>query len=212
MIVFFSLVLIAAILLLPIFGIAWIVLRIMKKDTWKIKLFFFSAFCIALISLAGVWAFSCNHQWSTANCLEPKTCLRCEITEGALGSHQWEGGTCTSAAVCALCQETEPEPSGHRWVDATCERAQYCTLCEEETGEVLSCEYKDGICTYCGESGESAESEASVENEASGELVWIPQTGEKYHSDPACSNMIDPTEVTRSKAIEDGFEACSKCY
>ncbi len=43
-------------------------------------------------------------------------------------------------------------------------------------------------------------------------MVWIPNSGSKYHSSSSCSNMKNPTEVTREEAIRRGFEPCKKCY
>lgn len=44
------------------------------------------------------------------------------------------------------------------------------------------------------------------------QMVWIPKTGSKYHSKSTCSNMKNPTQVTRSVAIGRGYAACSKCW
>ena len=44
------------------------------------------------------------------------------------------------------------------------------------------------------------------------EMVWISQSGEKYHDNPNCSGMNSPKEVTRKEAKEQGYTACSKCY
>ncbi len=44
------------------------------------------------------------------------------------------------------------------------------------------------------------------------EMVWIPNTGEKYHSSQTCSNMKNPTQVSVATARDRGFEPCSKCY
>ena len=46
----------------------------------------------------------------------------------------------------------------------------------------------------------------------SGEMVWIPSSGSKYHSNPGCSNMKNPTQVTKDEAISRGYEPCKKCY
>lgn len=43
-------------------------------------------------------------------------------------------------------------------------------------------------------------------------MVWIPQSGSKYHSDPGCSNMENPTQVTISQAQANGYTACKRCY
>ncbi len=43
-------------------------------------------------------------------------------------------------------------------------------------------------------------------------LVWIPQSGAKYHSKASCSNMKNPSQVSKSEAIGLGYEPCKKCY
>ncbi len=45
-----------------------------------------------------------------------------------------------------------------------------------------------------------------------GDMVWIPKTGKKYHSSSSCSNMKNPSKVTRSEAINRGYDPCQKCY
>lgn len=45
-----------------------------------------------------------------------------------------------------------------------------------------------------------------------GNLVWLPKTGSKYHSNPNCSGMKNPTQVPINEAISRGYEACKKCY
>ncbi|MGN0763921.1 MAG: peptidoglycan-binding protein, partial [Aristaeellaceae bacterium] len=43
--------------------------------------------------------------------------------------------------------------------------------------------------------------------------VWIPTNGgEKYHSKSSCSGMENPKRVTYREAIEQGYDACGKCY
>lgn len=44
------------------------------------------------------------------------------------------------------------------------------------------------------------------------DLVWICDTGKKYHNNPACSNMNYPYQVTKDEAIASGRDACKKCY
>lgn len=52
---------------------------------------------------------------------------------------------------------------------------------------------------------EDAESEKS-------EMVWIPNSGKKYHSYEGCSNMKDPSYVTMDEAESSGYTACSRCW
>ena len=44
------------------------------------------------------------------------------------------------------------------------------------------------------------------------DMVWIPKTGKKYHSNSNCSNMKNPSQVTKEQAIKKGYGPCSKCY
>lgn len=46
------------------------------------------------------------------------------------------------------------------------------------------------------------------------QMVWIASSGNgtKYHSDPTCSNMKNPTQISIDEAISRGKTPCSKCY
>ena len=46
----------------------------------------------------------------------------------------------------------------------------------------------------------------------SSEMVWIPRTGERYHRKETCSNMKNPSYVTKDEAIRLGYTPCKKCY
>lgn len=42
--------------------------------------------------------------------------------------------------------------------------------------------------------------------------VWVPSSGKKYHSYAGCSNMKNPSEITKSQAESRGYTACKKCW
>lgn len=44
------------------------------------------------------------------------------------------------------------------------------------------------------------------------QMVWISSSGTKYHSKFSCSNMKNPSQVSKSRAIELGLSPCKKCY
>lgn len=44
------------------------------------------------------------------------------------------------------------------------------------------------------------------------QMVWIPQSGSKYHSHSSCSNMKNPSHVSLSYAQGHGYTPCKKCY
>ena len=43
-------------------------------------------------------------------------------------------------------------------------------------------------------------------------MVWIPQNGKRYHTNPNCSNMKNPSQVTISQAQAWGYTPCQKCH
>lgn len=59
----------------------------------------------------------------------------------------------------------------------------------------------------------STEQSSSNGNQAaSGDMVWIPNSGSKYHSRSGCSNMKNPRQVTKQEAENEGYEPCKKCW
>lgn len=47
---------------------------------------------------------------------------------------------------------------------------------------------------------------------AVGSMVWIPQSGTKYHSHSDCSNMKNPSQVTEAQAEAMGYTPCKRCW
>lgn len=47
---------------------------------------------------------------------------------------------------------------------------------------------------------------------ASPDTVWVTPSGKKYHSNPNCSKMKSPIEISLAEAIAGGYEPCGKCY
>lgn len=63
------------------------------------------------------------------------------------------------------------------------------------------------------EAQEKAEQEAAQQEvEETQEMVWISGTGTKYHSNPNCSNMKNPVQISKDEAIASGLEPCKRCY
>lgn len=65
------------------------------------------------------------------------------------------------------------------------------------------------------EAREQAEREAAQQvhrEEPIANMVWIPVSGKKYHNNPSCSNMKNPSQVTIGQAQSSGYEPCKKCY
>ena len=56
------------------------------------------------------------------------------------------------------------------------------------------------------------EKETQASNENADFMVWIPQSGKKYHSNASCSGMNNPSKVTQEEAEEMGYTPCKKCF
>lgn len=90
-----------------------------------------------------------SHEWVEADCTTPKTCSKCEQTEGEALGHQWADATCTAPKTCVSCGATEGETLEHAFGEEEAQNADYvnaavllvktCTDCgaqEERTGEL----------------------------------------------------------------------------
>ena len=136
---------------------------------------------------------------TTAPTTEPTTVPTTEPPH----THSFSAATCTAPKTCS-CGATEGNANGHNWKDATCTSPKICTFCSERSGSAINHNYSNGKCTVCGSNDPNYVSET---------MVWIPtHGGTKYHSKSSCSKMIDPIQVTKSEAINQGFEPCGRCY
>lgn len=124
--------------------------------------------CLTLvISLSLILAGCClSHEWADATCTAPKTCSKCEKTEGDALGHNWNEATCTEAKKCSVCGDTDGVALGHTWIAATCTSAKTCSVCNKKEGDTLphNCDWsitvepsytsegqQEGICKECGE-------------------------------------------------------------
>lgn len=124
-----------------------------------------------------------------------------EVPEEPEHIHAFSDATCTSPKTCE-CGATEGESLGHSWSEATCIAPQTCSICGETTGSTIAHAYSYGSCDYCG---------ADDPNYVYEETVWI-SGGKRYHSNPSCSGMKNPQEVSISTAEARGKTPCQKCY
>jgi len=98
-----------------------------------------------------------SHEWQTASCTAPKTCVKCQKTEGEPLEHTWEDATCETSKTCKDCGITEGDPLGHtpgEWEQISLdpitlerERVKHCTVCEalvEEETATLTTLHEDG--------------------------------------------------------------------
>lgn len=105
---------------------------------------------------------------------------------------------------------TEPEEVPEDVTEEPEEPEEIATEASEPEEQAESEEIAEEPVETPSEAPESADQ--PVQEEPTGEMVWITDGGSKYHNDPSCSNMKNPSEVTIERAVELGKEPCSKCY
>ena len=140
-----------------------------------------------------------GHDWKDATCTEPKTCRRCQVTEGEPLGHSWKEATCTEPKTCRRCKVTEGEPLGHKWCrslyvwadDASSVKAsRICMRCAEseseeatlENNKITSKVTKAATCEKPGETTYTARFENAVFTEQVKVLRNIPATGHNWGS------------------------------
>ncbi len=100
-----------------------------------------------------------GHDWTDATCTAPKTCDRCDLTEGEALGHDMAPATCTAPAACKRegCDHTEGEALGHTESTAWSTNGTYhwhdCEVCDEKIA-ASQAKHTDAdendICDICG--------------------------------------------------------------
>ena len=99
----------------------------------------------------------CNHYWQDANCISPKTCVYCGMTQGTTIAHSFDGGalepSCTepetlrTCYICGAPEEVLWETLAHSWVEASCIAPKTCAICGITEGETLPHNWVEATCT-----------------------------------------------------------------
>lgn len=114
---------------------------------------------IALLILMLTLALSAchEHNWTEANCLNPKSCQTCDATEGSARGHAWKEATCTTPKTCTVCGETEGDVV-HNWQSATCTTPKTCNDCGKTQGNPTAHKWLSATCSEprtCKDCGET---------------------------------------------------------
>ena len=91
-----------------------------------------------------------THVWLDADCILPRTCSVCGLTEGEPLGHSWREADCLLPRTCSVCGLTEGEPLGHNWKEADCTRPKTCLSCGITEGELGNHNFVNNTCTNCG--------------------------------------------------------------
>ncbi|MCC8110727.1 MAG: SH3 domain-containing protein [Ruminococcus sp.] len=125
-----------------------------------------------------------GHDFLAATCTDPETCSRCGLTQGNALGHTFVEATCTEDGYCSVCGEILEEVTGHDWIDATCEEPKTCSICGETEGEVAGHDWIEAICTEpktCSVCGK-------IEGEAAGH-TWVAATLSAPKTCSVCGEM-----------------------
>ena len=99
---------------------------------------------LSLLLLAALLSgCECDHQWVEADCLTPKTCEKCQATEGEALGHDFAPASCTAPETCTRCGETQGETMEHDFAPANCTVPETCVQCGETRGEPLGHSFGD---------------------------------------------------------------------
>ena len=63
--------------------------------------------------------------------------------------HEWTNATCLSPKTCNLCGKTKGNTTDHNYMDANCDHPKRCSFCDYTVGKALGHNYIDGCCTKC---------------------------------------------------------------
>ncbi len=183
-----------------------------ESNSSNFKKYILAAFTLILIGTIGFMIFGiCHHNWNEATCTSPRTCSKCEKTEGDPLGHSWVDATCTDAKHCSVCDEVIGEAKGHEWVNATCTTPKTCKLCNLVEGDVLShtivnwqrtvlptCQNEgeeEGTCDLCGE--KTTRSVEKTDHTFVWEEIRKPTCSEEGEEKGICSHC--GLEETRTK-------------
>ncbi len=56
------------------------------------------------------------------------------------------------------------------------------------------------------------EPQPAAQTEKTSNVVWVSQSGSKYHSSPSCSGMKNPAQLSLSEAQSQGYTPCKRCH
>ena len=185
----------------------------MKK---QIILFLLVALVICMLTACG-----CKHTWQEATCFAPKTCTKCNETEGEAEAHVWADATCLAPKTCTKCGSTMGEANAHNWTEATCLAPKTCADCGTTEGAPMEHVWSEATCTVpktCANCG-ATEGEAAAhdvvfvdldENVYTGECKNCGETFTETLEDPAAfaTALLEGqwSAVTKFKVVNNSFE------
>lgn len=136
--------------------------------------------------------------------------------DGSWSKIETENGTAYIASDYLADSYTAPEEPKEQQAQTVAETPAAEEQPAQETPAVHEAEQQESSApqeTVVQETPAVQEQEPQVqEAQPSTDMVWVPQSGSKYHSNSSCSGMKNPRQISKEDAIAQGYEPCSKCY
>ncbi|MCI9227091.1 MAG: DUF4236 domain-containing protein [Dorea sp.] len=145
-----------------------------------------------------------------------------KIAKGSTKTQPKKKGGCLATCLLIftiLCLIFAIIPSGDKKEEAKESNQQKIT--EEQTAENATLQ-SDSIETTESSIDDTSEDVPEINAESdpaaitqpknTSEMVWLPESGTKYHRNSSCSNMDNPRQATLDEAVNTGYEPCKKCY
>lgn len=119
-------------------------------------------------------------------------------------------GDIDSATTTITVVDKEAEEQARKEAE---EKAEQERIAQEQAEQEAQAQAEQEAAEQAAQEQTQQEEQTSQEQQQPQEqMVWIPQSGSKYHSNSSCSGMNNPTQVTISEAQSMGYEPCKKCY
>ncbi|MBQ9784431.1 MAG: trypsin-like peptidase domain-containing protein [Clostridia bacterium] len=155
-----------------------------------------------------------GHSWLDPTCTAPKTCSACQATEGSANGHTWLSATCTLPKTCSVCQSTEGSANGHDWLSATCTEPKTCSVCDETRGSHLGHAWLDATCTEPETCQRCDATQGTSRGHSYNEQITVPATsvtlGTKKLTCSACSASHTESYSAPILSSEQVYEIAEK--
>ena len=167
----------------------------------------FTVIFVTLFTLIRLHVICLNHEWQSAICTRPQTCVYCSKTEGEAAGHTWLEATCTQGRTCSVCKITQGEPKGHTWTEATCTKAKTCSVCFETKGTAMGHHWVEATCTEAKHCSSCSATEGKVLDHS-----WLDATCTAPMTCSMCGKTDgDALEHTWLNATCTEAKICSVC-
>ncbi len=85
---------------------------------------------LLIVALCGCQtAKECEHQWQSADCVNPESCSLCGQTRGEAPGHRWQEASCSAPETCSVCGETQGEALPHSFSEPEFKESAMSMVC-----------------------------------------------------------------------------------